>query len=74
MGQKLLPALRLVSLEGVDFKNLDVDMLTRVLVHRQRLSTVSGEKISLSLQNCLMDLGTIRGLRDSLGLDAVDVT
>jgi hypothetical protein len=74
MGQKLLPALRQVSLEGVDFKNLDVDMLARVLVHRQRLSTVSGGKISLSLRNCLMDLGTIRGLRDCLGSDAVDVT
>lgn len=74
MGHKLLPALRLVSLEGLDFKNLDVDMLARVLVHRQRLSTVSGGKISLSLQDCLMELGTIRGLRNSLGPDAVDVT
>jgi hypothetical protein len=74
MGQKSLPALRIVSFEGVDFENLDVDMLARVLVHRQRLSPVSGGKINLSLQNCLMDLGTIRVLRDCLGPDAVNVT
>jgi hypothetical protein len=74
MGQKLLPALRLVSLEGIDLKNLDVDMLAQVLVHRQRSSTVSGEKISLSLRNCPIDLGMIHGLRDCLGLDMVDVT
>ena len=74
MGQKFLPALRLVSFEGVDFKNLDVDMLARVLVHRRQSSTVSGEKISLSLRNCLVDLGTIHGLRDCLGPNVVDVT
>ncbi len=75
MGQELLPALRQVSLEGVDLKNPDVDMLARVLVDRQRLSTVPGEeKISLSLQNCLMDLDSIRRLRDRLGPDAVDIT
>ncbi len=34
MGEGLLPALRLVSLKNVDFKNLDVDMLARVLVDR----------------------------------------
>ena len=72
MGRRLLPELRLVSLEGVDFKNLDVDMLARVLVHRQRLSTAPGGKIYLSLQNCLVDLATIRGLQDCLG-DAVNV-
>jgi hypothetical protein len=74
MRQKFLPALRLVSLDGLDFKNLDVDMLARVLVHRQRLLSVSGGKISLSLQNCFMEQGTIRGLRNSLGPDTVDVT
>jgi hypothetical protein len=73
MGRKLLPELRLVSLEGVDFKDLDVDMLARVLVHRQRLSTAPGGKIYLSLQNCLVDLATIRGLQDCLG-DAVNIT
>jgi hypothetical protein len=75
MGQGLLPALRQVSLEGVDFKNTDVDMLARVLVDRQRLSTVpGGGKIRLSLQNCLMDLDSIRRLRDRLGPDGVDIT
>jgi hypothetical protein len=75
IGQGLLPALRQVSLEGVDLKNPDVDMLARVLVDRQRLSTVPGErKINLSLQNCLMDLDSIRRLRDRLGPDAVDIT
>jgi hypothetical protein len=71
--QELLPALRLVSLEDIDFKHLDVDLLARVLVHRQRTAAISGGKISLSLQNCLMNVGTIRGLRDCLGPDAVDV-
>ena len=75
MGQGLLSALRQVSLEGVDLKNPDVDMLARVLVDRQRLSTVLGEgKIRLSLQNCLMDPDSIRRLRDRLGPDAVDIT
>jgi hypothetical protein len=75
MGQELLPALRQVSLEGVDLKNPYVDMLARVLVDRQRLSTVPGEgKINLSLQNCLMDLDSIRRLRDRLGPDVVDIT
>jgi len=75
MGQGLLPALRHVSLEGVDFKNPDVDLLARVLVDRQRLSTVPGEeKISLCLQHCLMDLDSIRRLQDRLGPDAVDIT
>ncbi|KAI0277507.1 hypothetical protein BGY98DRAFT_979252 [Russula aff. rugulosa BPL654] len=75
MGQELLPALRKVSLEGVDLKNPNVDMLARVLVDRQRLSTVPGEgKISLSLQNCLMDPDSIRRLRDRLGPDVVDIT
>jgi hypothetical protein len=75
MGQGLLPALRQVSLEGVGLKNLDVDMLARLLVDRQRLSTVPGEgKISLSLQNCLMHPVSIRRLRDQLGPDAVDIT
>jgi hypothetical protein len=73
MRQELLPALRLVSLEDIDFKHLDVDLLARVLVHRQRTAAISGGKIGLSLQNCLMNLGTIRGLRDCLGPDAVDV-
>lgn len=73
MRQELLPALRLVSLEDIDFKHLDVDLLARVLVHRQRTAAISGGKISLSLQNCLMNVGTIRGLRDCLGPDAVDV-
>jgi hypothetical protein len=50
-------------------------MLARVLVDHQRLSTVTGEgKISLSLQNCLMDLDSIRRLRDRLGPDVVDIT
>ena len=63
MGQGLLPTLRRVSLEGIDLKIPDVDMLARVLVDRQRLSTNPGEgKISLSLQNCLMDLDSIRRL------------
>ncbi|KAF8493903.1 hypothetical protein F5888DRAFT_1805850 [Russula emetica] len=75
MGQGLLPALRQVSLEGVDLKNPDVDMLALVLVDRRRLSTVPGEgKINLSLQNCLMDLDSIRRLRDRLGPDAVGIT
>lgn len=75
MGQELLPALRQVSLEGIDLKNPDIDMLARVLVDRQRLSTVPGDgKIILSLQNCLMDLDSIRRLRDRLGPDAVDIT
>jgi hypothetical protein len=75
MGQELLPALRKVSLEGVDLKKPNVDMLARVLVDRQRLSTVPGEgKISLSLQNCLMDPDSIRRLRDRLGPDMVDIT
>lgn len=75
MGQGLLPVLCQVSLEDVDLKNLDVDALARVLVDRQRLSTVSGEgKINLSLQNCLMDLDLIRRLRDRLGPDTVDIT
>jgi hypothetical protein len=73
MRQELLPALRLVSLEDIDFKHLDVDLLARVLVHRQRTAAISGGKIGLSLQNCLMNVGTIRGLRDCLGSDAVDV-
>ena len=75
MGQGLLPVLCQVSLEDIDLKNLDVDALARVLVDRQRLSTVSGEgKIKLSLQNCLMDLDLIRRLRDRLGPDTVDIT
>jgi hypothetical protein len=74
MGDGLLPALRLVSLENVDFKNLDVNILARVLVDRQRLSTVSGGKISLSLQDCMMDSNSIRRLQDCLGPDAVDIT
>lgn len=75
MGQGLLPALCQIALESVDLKNPDVDMLVRVLVDRQRSSTVPGEgKISLSLQNCLIDLDSIRSLRDRLGLDAVDIT
>jgi len=73
MRQELLPALRQVSLEDIDFKYLDVDLLARVLAHRQRTVAVSGGKISLSLQNCIMNVGTIRGLRDCLGPDAVDV-
>jgi hypothetical protein len=75
MEQALLPALRQVSLGGVDLKNLNDDMLARVLVDRQRLSTVPGEgMINLSLQNCFMDLDSIRRLRDRLGPDAVDIT
>jgi len=60
-------------LEDVDFKYLDVDLLARVLAHRQRTVAVSGGKINLSLQDCIMNVGTIRGLRDCLGPDAVDV-
>jgi len=74
MGHELLPTLRQVSLEGVDFKNLDVDMLAQVMVDRLRFSTVSGGKISLSLQTCFMDLDSTRRLRDRLGPDAVDIT
>ena len=75
MGHELLPALRQVSLEGVDLKNVDVDILARVLVNGQRLSNVPGEgKITLSLQNCLMGLDSIRRLQDQLGPDAVDIT
>ena len=73
MRQELLPALRRVSLEDVDFKHFDIDLLARVFVNRQRAAVASGGKISLSLQNCLMSVGTIRGLRDCLGPDAVDV-
>jgi len=68
-----LPALRQVSLEGMDLKYIDLDMLARVLVHHQRSVAVRGGKISLSLQNCLTTVGVIRGLRDYLGPDAVDV-
>jgi hypothetical protein len=75
MGQGVLPALRQVSLEGVELKNPDVDKLARGLVDRQHLSTVPGEgKISLSLQNCLIDLDSIRRLQNRLGLDVVDIT
>lgn len=71
----LLPALRQVSLEGVDLKNLNVDLLARVLADRHRLSIVPGEGIvNLSLQNCLMDFDSIRRLTDGLGPDAVDIT
>ena len=74
MGQGLLPALCQVALESVDLKNPDVDMLAQVLVDRQRSSTVPGEgTISLSLQNCLIDLDSIRRLRDRLGMDTVDI-
>lgn len=72
MRQELLPALRLVSLEDIDPKHFDVDLLARVFVGRQRAAVASGGKISLSLQNCL-SVGMIRGLRDCLGPDAVDV-
>jgi hypothetical protein len=73
--QGLLPALRQVSLEGVDLKNSDVDMLAQVLVDRRRLLTVPGEgKIGLSLQICFLDLDSIRRLQDRLGPDAVDIT
>ena len=75
MGQGLLPALRQVSLMGVDLKKTHIDMLVHVLVEHQRLSTVLGEgKIRLSLQNCLIDLDSICKLRDRLGPDAVDIT
>ena len=73
MRQELLPALRQVLLEGFDFKHFDVDLLARVFVNRQGAAAAKGGKISLSLQNCLMSVGTIRGLRDCLGPDVVDV-
>ena len=73
MRQELLPALRQVLLEDIDFKLFDVDLFVRVLVDRQRAAASSCGKISLSLRNCLMNVGTIRGLRDCLGPDVVDV-
>jgi len=68
-----LPALRQVSLEGMDLKHIDLDTLARVLIYRQRSVAVRGGKVSLSLQNCITTVGMIRGLRDYLGQDAVDV-
>ncbi|KAH9954324.1 hypothetical protein BC827DRAFT_965197 [Russula dissimulans] len=68
-----LPALRQVSFEGMDLKKIDLDMLARVLVHRQRSVIFREGKISLSLENCLTTVGLIRGLRDYLGPHAVDV-
>ncbi|KAI9513016.1 hypothetical protein F5148DRAFT_565039 [Russula earlei] len=71
--QEFLPSLRQVSLEGIDLKDVDIDLLARALVHRQRAVAIWGGKISLSLQNCLVSDGMIRGLRDYLGPEAVDV-
>jgi hypothetical protein len=68
--QEFLPALRQVSLEEVDFEHFDVDLLARVFVDRQRAAASPGGKVSLSLQNCPMSVGKIRGLRDCLGPDA----
>jgi hypothetical protein len=72
MRQELLPALRVVSLEDINPKHIDVDLLARVFADRQRAAAASGGKISLSLQNCL-SVGMIRGLRDCLGPDVVDI-
>ncbi|KAI0295915.1 hypothetical protein B0F90DRAFT_1927383 [Multifurca ochricompacta] len=69
MQQGLLPALREVSFQGIDFKNLDVDLVARVLVHRQRAMT--GGSITLSLRDCIVSDGTIGAFQDCLGLDAV---
>ena len=71
--EELLPALRRISLQGVDFKHLDPDSLARVLVHRHRATAIYGAKIKLCLQNCLVSTGTIHGLRDCLGSGAVEV-
>ena len=68
--QELLPALRQVLLEEVDFEHFDVDLLARVFVDRHRAATSPGGKVSLSLRNCPMGVGKIRGLRDCLGQDA----
>jgi hypothetical protein len=65
-----LPALRTVSLEGIDLDNTDVDSLVRVLVHRQRV--FAGEPIQLALRDCLASKGTIQALRNCLGSDVVD--
>ena len=65
-----LPALRGLSLEGMDLNNTDVDSLVRVLVHRRR--AFAGEPIRLALQNCLVSKSTIRALQNCLGSDAVD--
>ena len=66
----VLPALRWVSLEGIDLDNADVDSLVRVLSHRRRASM--GEPIRLVLRDCLASKGTILALRNCLGSDVVD--
>ncbi|KAI9454757.1 hypothetical protein BJY52DRAFT_1282974, partial [Lactarius psammicola] len=66
----VLPALREVSLEGIDLDNTDVDSLVRVLVHRRR--ALAGEPIRLALRDCLASKGTIQALRNCLGSDVVD--
>jgi hypothetical protein len=70
--QGLLPALRLISFEGVDFEHLDVELLVRVLVLRRRMFSGECAKIRLSLRDCLLSQGTIAALWDCLGSDAVD--
>ena len=66
----VLPALRAVSLQGIDLENTDVDSLVRVLGHRQR--AFAGEPIRLVLRDCLVSKGTIQALRNCLGSDVVD--
>jgi len=65
-----LPALRGVSLQGIDLDNTDVDSLVRVLGHRQR--AFAGEPIRLVLRDCIASKGTILALRNCLGSEVVD--
>ena len=67
---EVLPALRGVSLEGIDLDNTDVDSLVRVLSHRRRAYV--GEPIRLVLRDCLASKGTILALQNCLGSDVVD--
>ncbi|KAH9015272.1 hypothetical protein EDB83DRAFT_241239 [Lactarius deliciosus] len=64
----VLPALRGVSLEGIDLDNTDVDSLVRVLLARRR----RGEPVRLALRDCLASKGTIQALRNYLGSGVVD--
>ncbi|KAH9997147.1 hypothetical protein BJV74DRAFT_794955 [Russula compacta] len=63
--EELLPALRRISLQDVDFKHLDPDSLARVLVHRQRATAIYGAKIRLCLENCFIawDQTWLRSIR-----------
>jgi hypothetical protein len=67
---RLLPALRQVSLEGMNIDKFD---LAYALFQRQRMVTSEGAMIRLSLRDCLMSQDTIAALRDCLGMDAVDL-